>query len=290
MKALPLLLAVGSLAIGTAQARTVVLTPDEVVNGIQINAAIDTATQYGTEPGKVVFDGQHKGFSCSIGEDNPDNNKLTFIQYSNLQLVGINGADTGDGICNIVFADAPLENIVIEGLKVASFIEEGTGISAPGLSVRKNVTIRKNDIRGAIALQAFNAVSWKIYSNRIGGAREEVVSLWGAQDSEIIGNTITGFPGILLFPSESQDTTGNRIIANRFSDSGGIQLRRTGSRNIVALNTGECPLVFLDSGTTQNKVLFNWAPRETCGEYGVVQDLGSGNKVSGNKPQVPHSP
>lgn len=284
MKALSLLLAVGSLAIGTAQARTVVLTPGDVVNGIEINAAIDTATQYGTEPGRVVFDGQHKGFSCLVGEDNPDNSKLTFIQYSNLQLVGINGASTGDGICNIVLADAPLENILIEGLKVASFIEEGTGISARGQSVRKNVTIRKNDISGAIAIQAINPVGWKIDGNTIGRAREEVVSLFGAQDSDIIGNTITGFPGILLFPSEGQDTTGNRILANRFSDSGGIQLRRTGSRNIIALNTGECPIVFLDSGTTHNKVLFNWAPRASCGEYGAVQDLGSGNKVVGNRP------
>ncbi|MCC2637074.1 MAG: hypothetical protein K0Q68_793 [Moraxellaceae bacterium] len=284
MKALPLLLAAGSLAIGTAQARTVVLTPDEVVNGIQINAAIDTATQYGTEPGKVVFDGQSKGFSCFIGEDNPENSKLTFIQYSNLQLVGINGANTGDGICNVVFADASLENILIEGLKIASFIEEGTGISAPGLSVRKYVTIRNNDITGAIALQAFNAVDWKIYNNTMGRSRDIVVSLVGAQDSEVIGNTINGFPGLLMSSSQTQETTGNRIVANRFSDSQGITLRAGATRNIVALNTGECPVVILDPGTTQNKVLFNWAPRASCGEYGAVQDLGSGNKVSGNRP------
>jgi hypothetical protein len=284
MKALPFLLAVGSLAIGTAQARTVVLTPADVVNGIEINAAIDTATQHGTEPGKVVFDGQHTGFSCAINEDSPENNKLTFIQYSNLQLVGINGADTGDGICNVVFADAPLENILIEGLKIASFIEEGTGISARGLSVRKNVTIRKNDISGAMALQAFNAVDWKIYSNTMGRSRDLVVSLVGMQDSEIIGNTISGFPGILMSSSETQDTTGNRLIANRFSDSQGITLRGAASRNIVALNTGECPVVVLEADTTQNRVLFNRAPSATCGEYGAVQDLGSGNRVFGNKP------
>lgn len=284
MKALPFLLVVSSLTLGTAQAATVVLTPDDVVNGIEINAAIDTATQYGTEPGKVVFDGQHKGFTCFVGEDNPENNKLTFIQYSNLQLVGINGADTGAGICNVVFADAPLENILIEGLKIASFIEEGTGISARGLSVRRNVTIRKNDITGAIALQAFNAVDWKIYSNTMGRSRDIVVSLVGMQHSEIIGNTINGFPGIHMRPSETQETIGNKLIANRFSDSGGIFLFGAATRNLVSLNTGECPVVTLDTGTTLNQVLFNWAPRASCGEYGAVQNLGSGNKVVGNKP------
>jgi hypothetical protein len=284
MKALPFLLAVGSLAVGTAQAGTVVLTPDDVVNGIEINAAMDQATDFGTEPGKVVFDGQGKGFTCVINEDSPENNKLTFIRYSNLQLVGINGANTGDGICNIVFADAPLENILIEGLKVASFIEEGTGISAPGLSPRKDVTIRKNDITGAIALQAFNPVRWKIYSNTLGRAREEVVILIGAQDSEFIGNTVTGFPGLLLVPSQTQESTGNKIIANRFSSSNSIELRGAASRNIVALNTGECPVVILGAATTQNAVLFNRAPSATCGGTGAVQDLGSGNKLFGNRP------
>lgn len=284
MKALPVLLAVGGLSICTAHAETVILTPGEVVNGVEINAAIDTATRYGTEPGKVVFDGQDKGFSCLVNEDNPENNKLTFIQYSNLQLVGINGANSGDGICNIVFADAPLENILIEGLKVANFIEEGTGISAPGLSLRKNVTIRKNDISGATAIRATNPVDWKIYSNTIGRSRDEVIALFGAQDSEITGNIVTGEPGLLMFPSQTRESTGNRIIANRFSGSGGVQLRRTGTRNIVALNTGLCPVVFLDTGTTLNKVLFNRAPSEGCGDDGAVQDLGSGNQVFGNKP------
>lgn len=284
MKALTFLLAVGSLAVCTAQAATVVLTPADVVNGIEINAAIDKATRYGTEPGRVVFDGRDEGFSCAVNEDNPENSKLTFIQHSHLQLIGINGANTGDGICNIVFADAPLEDILIEGLKVANFIEEGTGINAPGLSPRKDVTIRKNDISGATAIRAINPVDWKIYNNTIGRARDEVIALFGAQDSEITGNTITGEPGIFLFPSQTQETTGNRIIANRFSGSGGVQLRRTGTRNIVALNTGLCPVVFLDTGTTLNKVLFNRAPSESCGEEGAVQDLGSGNQVFGNRP------
>lgn len=284
MKALPFLLAVGSLTIGTAQARTVVLTPGDVATGAEINAAIDKATDHGTAPGKVVLDGQHRGFSCAVHEDNPDVSQLTYIQYSNVQLVGINGADTGAGICNVVIADAPLHNIRIEGLRIANFIEEGTGISATGLSVRRNVTIKNNNITGAIALLAYNPVGWKIYNNTMSRAREDVVLLLGMQDSEIIGNTISGFPGITLLPSQAQDTTGNKIIANRFSDSGGIQLRRTGSRNLIALNTGGCPVVTLDSGTTLNKVLYNRAPSESCGSYGAVQDLGSGNKVVGNQP------
>lgn len=284
MKALPFLLAVGSLGIGTAQAGTVVLTPDEVVNGIEINAAIARATDHGTEPGKVVFDGQGKGFTCEINEDNPDVSKLTHIQYSNVQLVGINGADEGDGICNVVIADAPLENILIEGLRIANFIEEGTGISARGLSVRRNVTLRKNDVTGATALQAYNAVDWKIYNNTFGRSRDSVVDLFGARNSEFIGNTVNGFPGIIFLPSATQETTGNRIIANRFSESGGISLRGEASRNLVMLNTGECPVVTLEPGTTQNTVLFNRDPSGDCGDIGAVVDEGSGNRLFGNRP------
>lgn len=286
MKALSFLLAVASLAVGTAQARTIVLTPSEVVDGIQINAAIDTATHHGTEPGRVVFDGQGTGFRCGIHEDNPDVSKLTYIQYSNVQLVGINGANSGAGICNVVIADAPLENILIEGLRIANFIEEGTGISARGLSPRKNVTLRNNNITGAIALQAFNPVGWKILNNTMGRSRDEVVGLFGAQDSEISGNTITGQPGIILFPSTTQDSTGNKFIANRFSNSVGIELRAGATRNLVTLNTGPCRLVFLDTGTTLNKVLFNWSPKESCGAGGAVVDLGTDNKVVGNKPSA----
>lgn len=284
MKALSFLLAIGSLAVGTAQARTVVLTPGDVVNGIEINAALDAATQNGSEPGRVVFDGQGTGFTCTINEDNPDVSKLTYIQYSNVQLVGINGANTGAGICNVVIADAPLENILIEGLKVANFIEEGTGISARGLSPRRNVTLRHNDISGAIAIQAFNPVDWTIHNNTIGRARDEVIALSGAHNVEISGNTITGEPGIILFPSTTQDSTGNRIIANRISGSNGIWLRTGATHNLVSLNRGLCPVVILDAGTTLNKVLFNWAPRESCGAGGAVLDYGTDNKVVGNRP------
>jgi hypothetical protein len=84
--------------------------------------------------------------------------------------------------------------------------------------------------------------------------------------------------------SETQHTTGNRLIANRFSDSQGITLRGAASRNVVALNTGECPVVVLEADTMQNRVLFNRAPSATCGEYGAVQDLGSGNRLFGNRP------
>lgn len=286
MKALSFLFAVGSLAIGTAQAGTVVLTPDAVVNGIEINAAIDTATHYGSEPGRVVFDGQGKGFSCDINEDNPDVSKLTHIRYSNVQLVGINGARGGDGICNVVIADAPLDNILIEGLKIASFIEEGTGVAARGLSPRRNVTLRDNDITGAIALQAINPVDWKIHGNTMGRSRDEVVALFGAQDTEVSGNTINGQPGLILFSSPTQASTGNKLIANRFSVGGGITLRAGATRNLVTLNRGECPVVLLEPGTTLNTVLFNWAPRASCGGSSAVLDYGTGNRVVGNKPAV----
>lgn len=284
MKALPFLLAVGSLAVGTAQARTVVLTPGEVVNGIEINAAIDTATQYGTEPGRVVFDGQGTGFSCAINEDNPDVSKLTYIRYSNVKLVGINGARGGDGICNVVIADAPLENILIKGLKIANFIEEGTGISARGLSPRRNVTISHNDISGAIAIQAINPIGWKIHNNTVGRSRDEVIGLFGAQDLEISGNTVNGEPGIILFPSQTQDSTGNKIVANRISGGGGVWLRTGATHNLVSLNRGRCPVVILDAGTSQNKVLFNWGTPESCQGGSAVLDYGTDNKVVGNKP------
>lgn len=284
MKALPFLLAIGCLAVSTAQARTVVLTSNDAITGVEINAAIDTATNFGQEPGKVVFDGQGRGFSCGVHEDNPDVSKLTFIQYSNLQLVGINGANRGAGICNVVIADAPLENILIDGLKIANFIEEGIGISAAGFTPRKNVTIRNNDITGAAAIQANNPVGWKIYNNTVGRSRDWVIGLFGAQDSEVSGNTIDGQPGIFLHASPTQDATGNRIIANRFSVGVGVQMQEGASRNIVSLNTGDCPVVVLGAGTTQNKVLFNWSPTASCGGGSAVVDLGSNNKVVGNKP------
>jgi hypothetical protein len=287
MKGIPVLLAVGSLCISAAHAATVTLTREDVDSAQDIEAAINAATHFGTTPGKVILDGRKGGFTYT-GSDRTIN-----LGVSNLALVGVNGATIEN--CNgggaIQFDPLPVRNVLIENL---TFNCASGGIFVTDPSRRENITIRDNvfNTQGA-AIFLLNLVDGKIFNNTIdaGGTEVAAIFLNGARNSEIVGNRITDADaGIHLGTEADLDSTGNRVIANRISDAVvGIQLQGNAARNAILLNrislsaaghTG----ISLGDGTHNNRVHFNQVSSEVGGPFATVDDQGTDNNVSFNRP------
>ncbi|MDF2445420.1 MAG: Periplasmic copper-binding protein (NosD) [Moraxellaceae bacterium] len=283
-----LLMVAGCLATN-AHADTVTLTRNDVTDVGDIEAAIATATRNGTVAGKVILDGSEGRFTFPDFSD-----QSIDITVSNLTITGRNAAALDAGFA---FGSVEVSNIVIEGLEIQSPVEDGVAILSTGTNVTSNVTIRSNSISSqASAFFVSNATDWRIKSNTISSGAEEdtgAITLLGARASEIIGNRVTsGAWGIVLTASSLRESTGNQIVANQVSARGrGMVLTGAASRNTVLLNhisLGESSDtvtgVFLDTGTARNRVLFNKASAAAGGSLVTVQDLGSNNRVSGNRP------
>lgn len=285
MKGMPALLTVCSLCIGIAHAGTITLTRNDVASALDIEAAINTATNFGTTPGTVILNGSQGDFVYS-GLDRSIN-----MQVSNLTLRGSNGATIANCDDGLFFDDVALQNILVEDI---TFQCTGDGIDGFGLSQRKNVTIKENIFEtGIFGISINNPVEWKILGNVIVAGTEPgqtAIALFGGKDSRIVGNTLIAAQGIRLGTEGTLVSTGNRVIGNRIAAlDTGIRLDTGANRNQVLLNrialfasvgTG----IFLDAGTSENRVQLNKVSIVPGGSLTTVLDLGTNNTVSSNSP------
>jgi hypothetical protein len=163
MKKIALLLSIamlftlGNAPMGGPNAE-VTLNADQVTSAVDIEHAIDTATNNGTRPGIVTLDSS-KGDFIYTGDDRSIN-----IYYSNITLRSRNSAEItncGDGV---YFDNAVADNITIEGIV---FYCEATAMNALGAGTHKNVTVRKNVFKtNGPAVEAQHADGWNITDNR----------------------------------------------------------------------------------------------------------------------------
>lgn len=285
MKGIPTLLAVCGLYIGSAHAATITLTRNDVTSALDIEAAINTATNFGTTPGTVILNGSQGDFVYS-GPDQSIN-----IQMSNLTLRGSNGATIANCDDGLFFDDIAVQNISVEDI---TFQCSGDGIDGTGLSVRKNVTLKDNVFEtGIFGISINNAVEWTLLGNIVVAGTDPgqtAIALFGSKDSRIVGNTVVAAQGIRLGTEGSLVSSGNQVIGNRIvALDTGVRLDSGTNRNNVLLNrialfapvgTG----IFLDVGTFRNRVQGNRVSIVPGGSLTTVQDLGTDNKVSGNRP------
>ncbi|MDF3031301.1 MAG: hypothetical protein K0R03_1859 [Moraxellaceae bacterium] len=287
MKGMPMLLALCSVTSAVAQAGTVTLTSNNVSSALDIEAAINTATNFGTTPGTVILSGRKGDFVYS-GPDRSIN-----IQVSNLTLRGVHGATIANCDDGLFFDDVAVRDIRVEQI---TFHCTGDGIDYVGTSPRKDVTVRNNVFEtGASGISVTNTIDWRIINNSIvaGPASGQTgIALVGSRDSQIVGNTLIAAQGLRLDSAGSLVSSGNRVIANRIAaHDTGIRLDTGANKNSVLANrivlfgpvgTG----VFLDSGTFRNRVQGNRASIVPGGTLTTVLDLGTGNLVQGNQPQA----
>ncbi len=257
MKKIALLLSIAMLVtLGNAPMRgsstEVILNASQVTSASDIEAAIETATNNGTQPGIVTLNSS-KGEFVYTADDRSIN-----IYYSNITLRSKNGAviaNCGDGV---FFDDFVTDNIVIEGIR---FIGENGVIAAYG--THRNVTIRNNVIiANSYAIGARGADGWVITGNHAEG-NATVIQLLEATETRIANNSLVGSsPGLGIFLEKSNGnsvshnlivngwqgvligwgSSGNRIVNNRIYliQQSGISFEGDNEYNSVLANKVSC--------------------------------------------------
>jgi hypothetical protein len=119
-----LLLPFGLLSV-QAHAGTVTLTSADVVSALDIEAAIQSATAGGTEPGIVILDGSMGAFEYTNGD-----RSINIRGVSDFTLRGINAASIVNCADGLFFDAVPVNNILIERIVFDCL---GNGISWTGL-------------------------------------------------------------------------------------------------------------------------------------------------------------
>ena len=242
-----------SIAAAQGAPVTVVLTANMVTSAIDIEAAINQATEYGTRPGVVIFDGHGGPFVYAPEAEDVDIN----IFVSHLTLRGVNNAKLQGG--GVTFDGMDLSNITIENLWV---ICPADCITSPeGQHI--NITVRHNRIEApnfGIAVGP-KADGWLVDHNRITSGNI-AVQLLSTTRIKVINNQLSAAALGITLEGTAQ---GNLIIANQIRDvhEAGIALGEETWANKVHANQVTCA---------------HDAP--TCV---VVDDLGIDNQVQGNR-------
>jgi hypothetical protein len=285
-----------SIALGLlsaqAQAGTVTLTSADVASALDINEAIQNATAGGTEPGIVILDGSAGAFEYTNGD------RSINIGVSDLTIRGINLARIVNCDDGLFFDAVPVSNILIEGLV---FQCRGDGIDAGfGSGPRDGVTVRRNVFsssgvpgQGSTGIVIADGFDWRIANNIIiggSGAAQSAVVLIGGAETTVINNLLVGFLGVALVfdPVAVTPPTEHRIVENRIEAlQTGIRLDDAAIENRVVANricvqTAPGPAIFLGADTSNNRVHGNQAALVSGDNLVVVEDLGMGNKISGN--------
>ncbi len=208
MKKIFALLAVFGFFTNTAYGEAVTITKDDVTSALDIEAAINTATGFGSEPGIVILDGS-KGSFTYTGPDKSIN-----IAVSNLKLLGIKGATIINCDDGLFFDGVTAGNILIKGI---AFQCTGDGIDGlPGLW--ENVRVQNNLFKAAsFGIIIRNPVNWRIRNNTITAGTGQVqaaVAFIGGTDSTIENNALTAFNGVALTNFFASASTGNRVVRN----------------------------------------------------------------------------
>lgn len=283
MKKIALFLLVAMLfTLGNAPMRgsspEVVLNASQVTSAVDIEMAIEAATDHGQRPGIVTLDSS-KGDFTYTGDDRSIN-----IYHSNITLRSKNGAvitNCGDGI---FFDDFVTDNIVIEGIK---FVGENGVIAAFG--THRNVTIKDSVfIANSYAIGARGAEGWVITGNHAAG-NATVIQLLEATETRIANNSLVGSsPGLGIFLEKSDgNSVSHNMIVNGWQ---GVLIGWGSSGNRVVNNTillVQQSGISFEGNNEYNSVLAN---KVSCqpGSYCLVVSVGDPplsptNKVHGNR-------
>lgn len=256
----------------------ITLNADQVTSAVDIEHAIDIATDNGTRPGIVTLDSSAGNFTYT-GDD-----RSISIYHSNITLRSKNGAvitNCGDGV---FFDDFVTNNIVIEGIR---FIGENGIIAAYG--THRNVTIRNNVfLANSYAIGATRAEGWSITGNfAVGNAT--VIQLLESTETRIANNSLVGSsPGLGIFLEKSNwNTVDHNMIVNGWQ---GVLIGWGSSGNRVVNNSIyliEQSGISVEGNNERNSILANKVSCQPNVECQIVNvgdpPLSPTNKVQGNK-------
>jgi len=283
MKKIALLLSIAMLfTLGNApmggNVKEVTLNASQVTGAMDIELAIEAATDRGEHPGIVTLD-------ASAGDFIYTSDDLSINIYRpNVTLRSKNGAkiiNCGDGI---FFDNFVTDNILIEGIQ---FVCENGVIAAYG--THRNVTIKNNIfIANSFAISAQGANGWVITGN-LAVSGGTAIHLLETAEAVIANNSLIvpeqGF-GVHL-----ENSTGNSVRQNRIVNGiHGIVIGFDSSANRVTDNRiyriSESGILF-QGNNEYNSVVANkisCQPNTECVTVKVENPpLSTTNKVHGNK-------
>lgn len=258
----------------------ITLNADQVTSASDIESAIETATNNGTQTGIVTLDSSQGDFVYTADD------RSINIYYSNITLRSRNNAriaNCGDGV---YFDDFITNNIVVEGIR---FDCENSGINAWGDGTHGNVTVRNNVFNtDGKAIEAQGADGWVIIGNHaVSGST--VIHLLDTSEAVIANNALIGpIQGFGIYLERSTgNTVRQNMIVNGFQ---GIIIGRDSSGNRVIENriylVGESGILF-QGNNEYNSVLANKVscqPNTECMTVNVEKPpLSTTNKVRGNR-------
>lgn len=262
-------------AAGTPSADVVVLTAADVQDAVDIEAAIQAATAYGTRPGTVILDGSRGPFIYS-GIDHTIN-----IFHSNISLRGVRGAVLPGGV---FFDDLPADNILIENLTFSCLIDHDDCLTSWG--EHRNVTLRGNLIMARhFGIQVAQTQGWTITQNTV-QAEGVAVHILEASEISVMNNHLSGNIPLQIEASGSCKAIQNAIQAGWQ----GILLAREAWGNKVIANSiigVQAAGIALEPDTVGNKVHGNkvlCAAGSACLTVDISPAALAVNAVSGNQP------
>ncbi len=184
--------------------KEVTLNASQVTGAMDIELAIEEATDRGEHPGIVTLD-------ASAGDFNYTSDDRTINIYRpNVTLRSRNGAVINNCADGIFFDDFVTDNILIEGIR---FICENGVIAAYG--THRNVTIRNNVfLANGFAIEATKANEWTITGN-YALANGTVIHLLEATETKISDNSLLNKGqgiGIFLEKSNANLVSQNMIV------------------------------------------------------------------------------
>ena len=286
-----LLAAVALVALPTAAvAGTVTLRASQVNDALDVEAAINLATSFGTVPGTVILDGSTGTFAFDDNTDQTINLSVSNLTFKGIKKAVLENCDSAI----FFFNESPIQNIVIEHLTFRCF---GDAIGSGRPALKRNVAIRHLVIEaglGGIALGG--AINWTIVNNRISAAipnGRSAITLFFGKDVTIRNNRLSGTNGVQItldpgvFPGQSSRR--NKVVDNVIDVANvGVLLEAGASKNIIARNRiisrGALAGIFLEQTTSNNLVKNNRVVSKGPVQTPTVVDLGVNNRIVGNKP------
>jgi len=262
-------------AASDSPAGRVVLTAADVTSAVDIEAAIHLATARGTRPGMIILDGRRGPFTYT-GDDRTIN-----IFYSNISLIGINGAILPGGV---FFDGVPADNILIENLVFSCLVDHDDCITS--LGAHRNVTLRGNLILAhSFGIQIAQTGGWLITQNTV-QAEGVAVHILEANDVRVASNHLSGHIPLQIEASGKCKAVQNAIQG----DWQGVLLARESWGNKIIANSimgVQASGIALEPDTVGNKVHGN---KVTCaiGSDCLTVDISpqalAVNDVTGNLP------
>jgi hypothetical protein len=286
-----LLAAAATVAVqASAVAGTVTLRASQVNDALDIEAAINLATSFGTVPGTVILDGSTGIFRFDDNTDQTINLSVSDLTFKGIKKAVLENCDSAI----FFFNETPIQNIVIEHLTFRCF---GDAIGTGRPALKRNVAVRHLVIEAGLGgIAAAGAVNWTIVNNRISAAKRDTrsaITLFFGKNVTIRNNRLSGTNGvqITLDPSQfpGEFSRHNKVVDNIINVANvGVLLELGASKNIIARNRiisrGALAGIFLEQTTSNNLVKSNRVVSKGPVQTPTVVDLGVNNRVLRNEP------